>query len=160
MNAERFPNLDEIQRRWVACWDMDSRLFKNFPASEQLDRSLVVFLARELEDDDNAHEKSAVLGAALAAVTRSGTHSKEALQSSFSRIMAPPKKRFIDRADSKTKRLFLVATPVVWLVTIALVIRDVDASDYLHFTTILLIALSACLPIAAFTKVTDWINEN
>ena len=154
-----FPDLEAIGARWVSCWVMTDRLYSGLPRPEQLDRALVVFLAQEMEEDNGDHERPVVIGATLAAVTRTGTHSKEAIQASFNRIMAPPKKKFFERANTRTKRLVLLAFPFFAVTTLYRGVQDLDHYRWEPSLSFFLFALASmlCLMIA-FTRLGDWIE--
>lgn len=67
----------------------------------------------------------------------------------------------VRRADTKQKRLFLAATPVVHVVALWLLIRDSDWFNYfdeIRFVTTVFVTASVALPVAALTRILNWID--
>jgi len=155
-----FPDLEAIGNRWLSCWAMADRLYGRLPKPEQLDRALVVFLAQELEEDDGEHERAVVIGATLAAVTRAGTHSKEALQASFNRTMAPRKTRLLVRVNTRAKRLALLAFPFFAVVALYRWVQDLDHYHWEPSLSFLLFTMASALCLLiAFTRLGDWLHS-
>lgn len=155
-----FPNMEAIGNRWLSCWAMADRLYSKLPKQEQLDRALIVFLAQEMEEDDRRHERAVVIGATLAAITRTGTHSKEALQASFNRTMAPQKTKLLDRANTRAKRLALLAFPFFAVVALYRWAQDLDHYRWEPSLSFLLFTMASALCLLiAFTRLGDWLRS-
>ena len=106
------------------------------------------------------HDRATVIGATLAAITRAGTHSKEDLQASFNRTMTPRKTKLLDRADTRAKRLALLAFPFFTVVAIYRWVQDIDHYRWEPSLSFLLFTMASALCLLiAFTHLGDWLRS-
>lgn len=138
---------------------MTENIYGSLGSNERLDRALAVFIAQEIEHDDGANELTIVVASTLAAVTKTGTHSKEALRQSASRLLAPKKTKLIDRVDSKIKRIAILAFPFFAIVAMYRWAQDIDHYRWEPSLPFMLFTMASvfCLLIA-FTKLGDWLQ--
>lgn len=156
-----FPDIDAIADRWLSCWRVSENIYSKLPKQEQLDRAVLVFMAQELDDDDDEHPKPAVIAATVAAMNRAKTHSKEAITKATKRAFNVKDPAFFDRADTRSKRISLVAFPFLFVIASYLVVRDTDwfySFSELRIITMLFIVSAIVSPALALTKLSDWIN--
>lgn len=156
-----FPDIDAIAERWLSCWGISEKIYAKLPKQEQLDRAVLVFMAQELYEDDGEHPKPAVIAATMAGVTRARTHSKEAVEKATKRAFNVKDPAFLDRADTRAKRIALIASPFLFVITCYLVVIDTDwfyRFSELRIITILFIVSAIVTPALALTKISDWIN--
>lgn len=69
--------------------------------------------------------------------------------------------RLVSRADTKQKRLCLVATPVAFSIALWLLIRDTHwfyYFDEIKFITVLFVTLSITLPVVSLSRLLDWVE--
>ncbi len=159
MNGELFPDFEAVGERWRRHWKIAAM------AGEGLDEALGYFLFTELQDDGGAHSKSEVLFFTMTAVSRAGTHSEDTIKAAIERAMEPQKKegvarRTLSRADTRFKRIALVAFPFFAVACIFRWYRDVNYSgDFPSALFVLLFMASGLCLLLALTKMGDWLNR-
>lgn len=164
-----FPDLAAVADRWRKHWALTQRIAPNLSRQDQLDRSLTAFLAQEIEDDNDEHEKLLVLHTTLAGVICAGTHDRIAIELAAERLFKSAKSStahtlgrwvgsILGHLDARYKRIALLFFPFLAVVDGFLLARDLDHFRWepsLAFVLFLMLA-SGCL-LLAFTRLGDWV---
>lgn len=115
----QLPDTDALSDEWRMHWTR-SPLRRGDTATDRLDKALSGFISMALEGDSGAHAKTTIIGIVLAAVSASGTHKKEEIQSCVDRLMSPARpekpRRFGALAKTATLGNFAWALAVVYAV--------------------------------------------
>lgn len=131
----------------------------SLPAAERLDRALAVFLAQEIDEDEGEHDKVTLIGATLAAVTRTGTHNKAALKAASVRLLQPKPPRLLERVNTRAKRVALTIAPFLAIVALYRLAQDLDHYSWEpSLSFFLFTAETALCVLVALTRLGDWLK--
>jgi len=160
MVSEKFPDLEAISKRWLNCWAMTQSIIGNMPPDEKLDRALTVFFAEEIELDGAEHQAPVIIGAAMAGISQSKTHSKNALEEAVKRFGKKPTTTWMNRVDTRGKRIALLAFPFTTVATLWTLYYDINyEGGLLSLGFFIFGMLSALLLIFTFTRLGNWLSE-